>query len=73
MKFVLEINCNGADMNDGTAISEALRRLADNIEGGLPYTEEKYGSFTLLIVGGEIKDGNGNTVGQWNVMEEEGG
>lgn len=60
MKFTLEINLGDA-MQTCTDIADALKATARKLVGCGP---------TLDGDGGEIRDLNGNTVGQWDINGE---
>lgn len=66
MKFKLELDMNGAafDTDPAIAVGGILTQLAEDImQDGFT----NVGTETLHGVRGSLRDGNGNTVGQWTV------
>lgn len=62
MKITIEINMDNAAFEDcnGTELARICRELADNFD-----------TFPLEPTGtGNIRDINGNTVGEWDVTEQ---
>lgn len=57
MKFTLEINLGNEAMADEYDLAQALEKVAAKLR-------------TYGLVGASIQDGNGNTIGRWEITGE---
>lgn len=67
-KFTLNIELGNAAMQTTYDVAQALRKLAEYVEGVGEWGSDEAGGLIWHLDAGSIRDENGNTVGGWELV-----